>query len=252
MAVVALIILGICIGVGGAGFMLYKGLARSDFFQITALRIEGCRRLSKQQILEWSGIDIRSNLLALNIGRVRSKLESHAWVDKAIIERQWPNRLLITVRERRPEALVNLATGLHYVDDQGVIFAPVRPPEDMDFPVISGVARSDAAQPVDVERLNLALTFIGEAGSGNAILPRQNISQVLVTDKGDLILFLADRPVPIYLGQEQLRTKYSRLARVLHWLYTHKRFESITSIRMDYQEDKVLVTSNDAADKDSD
>ncbi|MDH5298583.1 MAG: cell division protein FtsQ/DivIB, partial [Desulfobulbaceae bacterium] len=75
----------------------------------------------------------------------------------------------------------------------------------------------------------------------NAILPKQNISELRVDARGGLILFLADRPFPVHLGRERLRTKYYQLTRVLHWLYAHKRFDATASIRMDYQPDKVLV-----------
>jgi len=243
MAVVAFIILGIGLGVGGVGFIVYKGLSRSDFFQLTAIRIEGCRRVSKNQVLEWSGIDIRTNLLAMDVDKVRRRLEEQAWVEKATVERQWPNRLQITVRERKPVALVNLRDGLHYVDKNGSVFAVVQPPEDMDFPVISGVAGKSGAEVADLEGLQGALRFIAYAGRGNAILPKQNISQLQVAADGDLVLFLADKPFPIYLGKEEMMTKYHRLARVLHWLYTHKKFDSTAFIRMDYLDDKVLVSS---------
>ena len=61
-----------------AGFVLfgnlaYKGLCRSDFFRLTTTTIDGCQQLSKEQVLELSGVDIKTNLLAVNIEEIQKK-----------------------------------------------------------------------------------------------------------------------------------------------------------------------------------
>lgn len=240
---VGLILFGVCLGVGVVGFFIYQGMLRSDFFQITAIRIEGNRRVSKSKVLELSGVDVHANLLTLSAKDVRQRIEADDWVGKAVVERRWPNQLEITISERKPVALVNFPSGLHFVDRGGEIFAAALPPEDIDFPVISGVAE-DAEPGSDGHRALLAaIKFVGYASGGNPILPRQNISELNVAEDGGLVLMLADRPFPIYLGKERLRTKYYHLAKVLHWLYTHKKFETTNSVQMDYRKDKVLVSS---------
>ena len=85
------------------------------------------------------------------------------------------------------------------------------------------------------------MSFIRLAGRGNVTLPRQNISEIHLKVNGDLILFLMDHPVPIYLGQGDMRAKYNRLVKVLSWLYRKDRFNSIAAIKVDYMEKKVLA-----------
>ena len=246
VALVALLmVLGVCLGLGAVGFFVYQGMVHSDFFQITEINIDGCRRVSKSKVLALSGVNIHSNLLGLNVDDVRKRLEGQAWIDKAMIDRQWPNRLEIVIKERKPEALINLASGLHFVDRNGVVIAPALPPEDIDFPVISGLKVKPEPGTVSHQALLAAIKFVGYAG-GNPILPRQNISEVVVKADGDLVLLLVDRPFPIYLGKERLRTKYYHLSKVLHWLYNHKKFETTGEIQMDYRKDKVLVIASAA------
>lgn len=239
---VGLILFGVCLGVGVVGFFVYQGMLRSDFFQITAISIEGCRRVSKSRVLELSGVDVHANLLTLDGDAARKRIEEDNWIAKAVIRRHWPNQLQISITERKPVALLNLASGLHFVDRKGVVFAAALPPEDIDFPVISGVAEGNGPDSAGHQAMLAAIKFISRASGGNPILPRQNISELQVAADGGLVLLLADRPFPIYLGREGLRTKYYRLARVLHWLYTHKKFETTGSVQMDYGQDKVLVT----------
>ena len=228
------------------GSLVCRSLSSSDFFLISETRINGCRMTTKRQILDLAGIDVHSNLLALDVEEIKRRLESHEWVERVEIRRYLPNRLQITVRERIPVALVNLPEGLYYLDRKAVCFAPALPPEDMDFPVISvdDISLDDCRAGESGEKreaLGRALDFIRLAGRGNAALPRQNISEVHLDRNGDLILFLMDYPVPIYLGQGEMRTKYNRLVKVLSWLYRRDRFDSIAAITVDYMDKKVLA-----------
>ena len=229
------------------GYLLCGSLTKSDFFLITETRIKGCRMTTKRQILDLAGIDIHSNLLALDVKEVKKQLEAQEWVERVVIRRDFPNRLLILVRERIPVALVNLTGGLYYLDHKAVCFAPALPPEDMDFPVVSadGLDIADCNginNDHKTETLREALRFISLAGRGNAVLPRQNISEVHLGENGNLILFLMDYPIPIYLGKGEMRTKYDKLVKVLSWLYRKNKFDAITAIKVDYMENKVLAT----------
>ncbi len=229
------------------GYLLCGSLAKSDFFLITETGIKGCRMTTKRQILDLAGIDVHSNLLALDVKEVKKQIEAQEWIKQVVIRRDFPNRLLISVRERIPVALVNLAAGLYYLDHEAVCFAPALPPEDMDFPVVSAdgldiIDCNGVSNDHKAEGLREALRFIGQAGRGNAVLPRQNISEVRLQENGNLILFLMDHPIPIYLGKGEMRTKYDKLVKVLSWLYRKNRFDSITAIKVDYMENKVLAT----------
>lgn len=235
---VVLVVLGI------AAIFVYRGLARSDFFQITTIKIEGCKKTTKNLILELSRVDIHSNLLALNTDRVRSDIETCDWVEGAEVRKEWPNRLLITIRERKPVAMAGLPDGLYYIDKKGVAFARVLPPEDMDFPVITGLTADTWPESFKESSLEEALLFIRLAGRGNPVLPKQNISEVHITGNGELILFLADNSFPIYLGKGMVDEKYRRLVKVLYWQYKKKEFASTAYINVEYMDNDVLVGSD--------
>jgi len=215
-------------------FQAYRLLGRSAIFQVTATVIQGCRMTSKDEILKLSGIDIHTNLLAMDSARVKTALEAAAWIEAADVSRKWPNKVMIAVRERIPVALVNRREGLYYLDGKGNIFAPVKPNDDLDFPVISGAT---AGNP----DLREALLFLRYAGKGNAILPLQNISEIRITPAGEQIVYLLDRPFPIYLGKGTVGTKYYRLVNILKDLYKNGEFANTAYIRMDYVENKALI-----------
>ncbi|MGV1098075.1 cell division protein FtsQ/DivIB [Thiovibrio sp. JS02] len=241
LAILAAGFLLVCAAMGAGVFVVYKGLGRSDFFQITATNIQGCRRTTKNLILELSGVDVHSNLLALDVRKVKSNIETHEWVESVEIERDWPNTLNITVKERVPVAIVSLGKELFYLDQYGVDFAQVLPPEDMDFPVITGMKKEQWPAAVKDSLLGEALQFIKYAGQGSSILPKQNISELHLVGDRELVLFLVDRPFPIHLGRGGMNTKYYWLAKVLYRLYKSKEFAQTAYIKMDYARNKVLV-----------
>ncbi len=225
-----------------AAFLAHYGLCRWDFFQITSTSIENCRLTSKEELLYRSGIDIHTNLLALDPKLVQDRLLENPWLEAVVIRKDWPNRLVITVTERKPEALVNSGNSLFYIDASGTAFAPANSGVvGLDYPVISGQVRAgaDGASSASFEA---ALELLAAAGQGNSILPKQNISEIHLTGNGEMILILQDRPFPIFMGScDDIRSKYYRLVKVLKNLYKSQEFSQVAYIVMDYMNKNVLV-----------
>jgi cell division protein FtsQ len=231
-----------------AGFLtkeIYQKLCQNDFFQITTMKIDGHRKVSKEQITTLSKVDIHSNLLAINVGQVKSLLESHPWIARAEVTRDWPNRLLITVKEKKPVALLNRNAGLFYMDNKGRIIAVASSSQELDFPVITGL-KNYTFNPIDSaqtpEILQDALGLLKLASKNNSILPEQNISEIHITENGEMLLYLLERAFPIYMGaDEKISTRYYRLVKVLKDLYKSREFSKVSYIRLDYQKDTILV-----------
>ena len=228
---------------GGAVFLTYKWLSQSTFFQVTGIKIEGCQRVSRSTVLALAGVDVQANLLALDLDAIKTRITSNPWIATARVERDWPSRLEIFIKERRPVFFLNTGSGLYYVDHKGKVFAAVGTEDDLDFPTLTGLEDINFKENNALleKELSAALKFIYYAGHGSSFLLRQNISELHINKEGDFILFLADQPFPIYLGREVSRTKYYRLAKVLEWLYKNREFENVTYIRLDYKDKKILV-----------
>ena len=241
-AVIVCMVLG---SIGLFGHLAYKGLCQSVFFRLTAITIEGCQQLSKEQILELSTVDIQTNLLAVSIDEITKNIETHNWVKEATVARNWPNELTIRITERKAVAMINLKEGLSYLDGKFEVIGPVAPTGDIDFPVITGFEEVSEPRHENASRaavLHDALTLVKEAGRGNSFLPCQNISEIHVTEDGDLILYLLDEVFPIYLGRDAMKRKYWRLVKILKGLYKSGEISRIDHIRMDYMQDKALVS----------
>ena len=231
-----------------AGFTtkeIYQKLCHSDFFQITTMKITGSRMVCKEQITALSKVDIHSNLLAINTVQVKSLLESHPWIAEAEVTRDWPNRLMISVKEKKPVALLSRNSGLFYLDNKGRIIAAASSSQELDFPVVTGLESytfNSTPSTQAPEILQDALDLLKLAAGSNSILSEQNISEIHITENGELLLYLLERAFPIYMGKDRkISTRYYRLVKVLRDLYKTREFSKVSYIRLDYQKDTILV-----------
>jgi cell division protein FtsQ len=246
IALLTLVVIG---GLVSGVVYSYHWLGRSDFFQVTSIDIIGNQEVSKETIIQLAGVDVHANLLALDLDSIAPRIRGYGWIESVNLRKEWPSRLRIEVRERRPVALLNTPKGLYYVDSKGDPFAPLTGQAELDFPIITGLenALTFHGNSVQIQidgaydKVQAILQFIGFARRGSSSLPAQNISQVHFAADHGVILFLADRPFPIYLGQELGKKSYTRLAKVLYWLYKKKEFQTVAYIRLDYMENKILV-----------
>ncbi|MDD3813040.1 MAG: FtsQ-type POTRA domain-containing protein [Desulfocapsaceae bacterium] len=222
-----------------------------NIFKIQDISINGCRKTSPSMIRELTGIRYQASLVRLNPEHIAAILRSHPWIAAAEVTRDWPDVVVVSIKEYIPEALITQdgpgGRQFFYLDKSGVVFAPVEPGQDMDLPVITGLEAKDGGggNGSRSERISEALALLKLVRQNNPNLPLQNLSEIHVGRDAGMTIYLADYPFPIYFGVGAIRTKYSRLKRVLEVLYKETEqgmtIADVAYIRMDYLENKVLV-----------
>jgi cell division protein FtsQ len=242
----------LCVLVGVAATLFWgakQALFHSNVFHLTDIRVTGTNVTSQRQILDLAGLSQGGSLLRFDARTAAARIETHPWVEHAVITTQWPSAVEIAVSEFQPLALVNLEEAkekrLRYLTKSGHVFAEVGQGQELDFPVITGVLADKDVEGNRLVKGSLAegaCHLLGLAAKGNAILPIQAVSEIHVDRNLGLILYLVDRPFPVYFGTDRLQTKYLRLIKVLEQLYAKKQVDAVKEIRMDYLDDKVLVT----------
>ncbi|RUM41852.1 MAG: hypothetical protein DSY70_00470 [Desulfobulbus sp.] len=237
-----------CIAVLACGVYFRQVLQKSDIFRLSTLSVQGNQQVKKAKILDLGGIEQGVNLLAFDTQRSEDAISKHPWIESVKIERSWPSALTIRVHEYRPLAMINIDQendrGLYYVDRKGRVFAKVEKGHELDFPVITGVDSIEKVTGTVIAGTGLAaeaFRFIRLASRGNPIIPLQTISEVNVSPGKGIIVYLVDRPFPIYMGFDGMQTKYYQLVKLLGRLYRKKKLQEIREIRMDYFKNRILV-----------
>lgn len=120
----------------------HRLFTEGDSFRLQALEVEGLRVLKGRDILEASGLQVGDNIFAVDLEAVEERIEELAWVKRALVRRQPPDRLAIDIVERRRVAWIDL--GEIYGVDAGGVLLPGEPMvresyRDLDLPVIGGL-----------------------------------------------------------------------------------------------------------------
>lgn len=235
-----------------AAFLAYNPLVDAvsglKFFKIREIVITGCRVTTPALIRELAGIRYQASMITLSPPHIEAILRAHPWISEVQVKRDWPDALVVSIKEYAVEALIAQENSenrqFYYLDKSGVVFAAVEPGQDMDYPVITGfdVKKDSGSLP---EMTDDALLLLKLVRQNNPNLPVQNLSEIHVDRDAGMTIYLVDYPFPIYFGAGEIRTKYSRLKRVLEVLYKETgqgiTIADVAYIRMDYLENKVLV-----------
>lgn len=236
----------------GGGDKVRQGLQAITFFRVGKIEITGCAAVSKEKILDASGIvPHQTNLLTLNSKQIEARIAAVPWVARTEVKRSWPAKVQITIEENAPVALLHspAAEGsqLQYLDDNGSAFSSVNPGADIDFPVVTGLTEISDKQLKEKVLVEI-LTFLRKVRGNDPHLPAQSVSELHVTKSGEMVIYLVEYPFPIFFGNGNTKQKYSRLIQVLRALYKKQNGKELLSqieyIQMDYLNDKVLVVES--------
>ncbi|MFV0435939.1 MAG: cell division protein FtsQ/DivIB [Desulfopila sp.] len=226
-----------------------------SIFKVRELQIVGCSSASREELRRLTQVTpYQTSLLQLDTDEVAAKVEKDPWVSKAVVKRDWPSTLVVEVVEHQPVAMVNKSATsvprLFYVDRTGMAFFEVRPGQDIDYPVITGLDRFSEEK----ERAAIfaeVYAFLKLAAKNNPNLPSQSVSEIHIDADGQMVIYLVDHTFPIFFGKGDIYEKYIRLVKVLEALYREKQkgmlISGVEYIQMDYLNDKVLVAQSESS-----
>ncbi len=111
-------------------FLIYNPLLKISQilgFQLNQVIIEGKNQIPADELQKALQLQPGDPILFLNIQDLKNRLEQLGWIKNASIERVFPNKLIIKLNERTPDALYEQNNGLFLMDGEGVLLAPYNP-----------------------------------------------------------------------------------------------------------------------------
>ena len=185
----------------------YQYVTTSAHFEARTVAFEPTPHLSADRLTELMGLPAGTNILAVDVDAMRSKIEADPWVASASVERQLPDTLRVTVTEHEPAAV--LLSGYFYLlNREGEPFKRVEPGERGELPVITGVERdllvkSDPAANQIIRRALDVLVAYGERA-------RPRLSEVHIGEGGEALLYTEKTGTLLRLGRGPLGDKLAR------------------------------------------
>ena len=95
------------------------GITRSPLLSVDTLQVRGTSHLTPAQVTAAAGIHDGDAMTWIDTGAAVDGIEALPYVRSATLERQWPQTVRITVRERTPAAWIDTPGGKALVDRTG-------------------------------------------------------------------------------------------------------------------------------------
>jgi cell division protein FtsQ len=224
--------LWVVVGVAGVIFVGFVGFAvlHSPLLVVRHVVVQGSSHASLATIETRGGLADRPLMISVNSGAVAVRLEKLPWVRTAVVSRQWPSTVRVTIVERTPVAQMATKAGWAVVDVSGRVLEAV-PTQLPGLPGVEGL-RVSGGRAVGQGRSE-ALTV---AASLPQVL-RPRVTAVGLTGGTQVELSLAGSMTAVLGPARDLGDKYESLVTVM----SRVNLQGVKVIDVRVPEDPVLT-----------
>ena len=99
-------------------------VASAAGFRVAAIALSGNRQITREEVLATAGITGRKSLLFFDVDVARSKLKTNPWIADATVLKLYPDRLQISITERKPFGLWQINGKVSVVAEDGTVLEP--------------------------------------------------------------------------------------------------------------------------------
>lgn len=218
-------------------FVVYKQVVALSAFQLRNVEVSGSYRISSQEIEKAVRQNLANSLLTSDLHKLQNHLEAFTWVQNAEIVRILPDTLRVSIKERKPLALVRFNSQLpSWIDEEGVILGDYDSTLDKDVPpLIFGFAKdaSSTSHAENQERIQLYKNLMRALDNGPAKYS-QLVEEIDLSNIKDVRLQLSQGAVEVDLGDKDFRPRLTRALNILDALRRRDR-EALKDYKFDSQ-----------------
>ena len=190
----------------------YSCFLSAPYFQIKETPVRGLKELTEKDILSLAEIKSGQNILAVNIDVLERRVAVNPWIKNVYVGREFPNRLVVDVRERTPIALVKQGSDFYLMDSDGIVFKKLAPGDEVDLAIITGINIQDKTRS---KLLSDTLSLLKVFSGSNLYSFLGAISEAHIDEVFGLSL-LTDKGLYLKMGVDDFERKLRKLALVLN------------------------------------
>ncbi len=181
---------------------------------VARVEVHGASRLPVEKVLAAAAVEPGTNMLRLDPRAVAARIEALPEVRRADVVREFPNRVVISIEERRPFTLVH-ASRLHWLDEEGRLLGLAPHAVVPEVPVVSGLSEEEIASLREAPgpKAQAAIALIRALLRSGSELTAE-ISEIDMSQRDGPVLYTADG-VEVRLGADDWEERLARLEGVL-------------------------------------
>ena len=222
--ILLLVLTGEILYLGGHGFQM---LRNSDVFILRDVEVTGAKKTSPEEI-EALVYASQKNTLKVDLKQVKLRLESHPWIQSAILWRELPGTIRIHILERKPVAIVSTGN-LYLVDSDGHIIQSLgNASEFSTLPVITGI--TDVSNEVQIRA---SLNFV-EMVARDPVIFRQ-ISEFHYYDNHNTIIYLRGYSFGLLVSKDGILPMIKKFADYSTFMKDHFSNQKLIDLRYERQ-----------------
>lgn len=187
------------------GFFVYV-----PFFTLSEIKLVGAKYLTEEDIMKIGNIYPGEQLFKLETDVVQSRLAKDLRIEEVTVRRHLPNKLEVTIKERRPLATVLCDYGYLDLDRNGIVIDSYKSLKTMKIPVITGATVRDLyiGDAVENEQVKQILDFLQRLNEETL----NSLSEISIVEADYIVMYSAtDRPVQIRIGKLERLDEKARL-----------------------------------------
>ena len=215
---------------------LYNYLLTSPYMKLAHVEIRGVDKDMRNELLQMGGLTLEQGLLSLKLEVLKKEMEKHPWVRTATVERRFPDTLIVEVQKEEPVMLV-LLDQFFYMNRQGRLFKPVSRDEEMDFPILTGLSKTD---PDQKEKLDQTAHVLNVLKAQEDRWSLQNLSEIHLNKNGGISLYFNHIRAAIRISRNNLARNMEELKQVAKHLSKSGKINLVTQIDLNHVDGAVV------------
>ena len=209
---------------GARGFQI---LRNSSVFVLHDVQVTGTKKTDPEDIKKLIYAS-QNNALKVDLKHIKLRLESHPWIQNAILWRELPGTIRVHVLERKPVAIIS-AENLYLVDSAGhVIETLALAMEYSGLPIITGIL-----DPSNEAQIRASLEFV-EAVSEDREIFRQ-VSEFHYYDSHNTIVYLKGYSFGLLVSKDGILPMIKKFASYSTFMKDHFSAQKLIDLRYEGQ-----------------
>ena len=213
-AFIAVAVVGLVVGIGWA-------LLGSKLLVVRSIVVSGTHLVPASQVRAAAGISPRLPMIRVDTQAVARRVEGITQVKSAAVTKSWPDRIVITVKERTPALAVRVpgTSQFDLIDQSGVVVRSVRT-QPAGMPVFQARVAPDALR--GNPGVAAAVTVLHELPASLA----KSVAAVAAPSAQSVKLGLSNGITIVWGGSGEARQKAAELAILMR---THARYYDVSA-----------------------
>jgi len=196
----------------------------SPIFNIRTISIVGNSKLSIDEIISLSKIELEQNMFRYKKSEIIQNVKENAYIDTVKVSRKIPDTIEIEVSERKASFMIQFANAYAFLNNQGYILEISDKKQNL--PILVGIQTiqeniqtGNRLCTEDLEKLGDVLKIMESATSNNL---SKFITQINIQDSDDYVLTLQKKKKIVHLGDT------SNLSTKMLWILKFNELEGNT------------------------